>query len=123
MMEHPIGKLFINDGKIFERHPSNPQHHIPYLETPEISIIEKIGSKDLSNKEVEYSFKLNAPTCATWRELFNMRLDYPVDIHGKSISFNCIPANLEGRYNRAKEIVQQTNTAYQEEKVQLISAV
>jgi hypothetical protein len=122
-MQHPINELSIEDGKLFQSLASDPSTRNSYMEIPEISIIEKIEYQELANDEAEFSFRLNHYTCPIWRQLFKEHFEFPVEIEGQVLRFSCLPVELEGQYKRVKGAIEQTNTVYREERVQLIAIV
>src|SRR5205085_10586253 len=95
-----------------------------YLTTPEIFIARKSGLTEIGPNDVYYAFELNHTVDSTWRELFESSVDgVTVEITGTLLQIRCGPANLEGRYNKVKAAIANTNSGYVAHKKDLMAKV
>lgn len=123
MSNHPLNELTVEDGKLVRRDP-HVGRNSAYLETPRIEVTAKRQARELGSNDVCYTFDLNATPDATWIEIFLVhRGDTQAIINGDQLELRCIPANLEGRYNKTKEAIVQTNNGYETHKAALTTKV
>ena len=121
-MKHPLDELTTYHGKLMQRQKA-PLLEKAYLDTPAIMITGKGKFVELPNNEVSYTFKLSHPVDAFWNEIFKKHLDIAGRVFGSELEISCIPANLEWRYARAKEAIEQTNREYAKVKEGLLTQV
>jgi hypothetical protein len=121
MSQHPLNELTVRDGLLMR---SQNGSVAPYLNTPPIAIEDRQGLSELAANDVFYYFKINRVPDQTWEEIFRHLLE------GATASFEfgrlvirCDPANLESRYNRVKDAIAKTNSAYAAHKAELIVRV
>jgi len=120
--DHPLAELTVRSGKLMRQSPHG--HEAEYLVTQPVQIATKKDFFETGSTDVVYRFELNERPDGTWLEIFAKVLA-PLNalIDRSELQFACIPANLEGRYNRVKEAIAQTNRLYAEHKALLINKV
>lgn len=128
-MSHPIDKLFLKDGELFQMVGAT---EAPYMNVPEISIIKK-GVATPPNPDEQgprcwkwmYSFTLNACTDFTWDELFykNGTLRDDAEFKGTSMLLTCPSEDLKERYDAIKAAMRKANAEYKVARANLIKRV
>jgi hypothetical protein len=98
---------------------------MPYLDTPVLTVQSRNGCRDMSGgNEAVYSFRLSGAADRTWCDLFKRAIDgVNAAVSGALLEIQCIPANLESHYFKAKEAIRQTNVAYGEHKLRIMHDV
>jgi hypothetical protein len=122
-MKYPLNELTINDGKLVH----TPRYGTPsdYLTVPEVRIMKRRDFYEHEDgTDVTFMFELNTAIDETWRELFKTHLEgMPGEISNTTLEIRCIPANIEGRVQRAKDAISRTNQSYVEVKGALTTKV
>jgi hypothetical protein len=121
--QHPVEYLSVRSGKLMYQHAASDRAE-EYLNTPQIEVTGKEGHRELGSTEVAYTFTLNAAPDPTWSQFFAAYLGDPkAKIVGAKLVIHCIPANLETRYQKAKEAVAKANQVYVGHKASLIEEI
>jgi len=94
----------------------------PYMHTLAVSVVAKLKVEETTGNNCRYFFRLDVEPCPVWQEIFQINLrDETVGIIGDVMSFECIPANLESRYNRTKEAITKTNADFAAGRERLVA--
>jgi hypothetical protein len=120
--DHPLAQLTVREGKLM--YQTRQGRETEYLMTQPIQITAKKDLFETGSTDVLYRFDLNESPDGTWLGIFRKVLA-PLNalIDRSELQFECIPANLEGRYNRIKEAIAETNRLYAEHKALLTNKV
>lgn len=122
IMQHPIEKLAFKDGRIFEIY--NGKLSNPFMELSEIQVVKKLAVKERDQHQCEFSFGLSSAADPVWVSFFKEDLaEFPVEFQGDRLFLNCLPAELEERFPKAKAAIARTNTRYAQEREELIAKI
>jgi hypothetical protein len=120
MIDHPMDKLSLyGEGLAIE---SAGGIQKPYMHTLPVSVVAKLKVEQTAGNNCRYFFRLDVEPCPVWEEIFQINLrDDTIGIIGDVMSFECIPAALESRYNRTKEAFTKTNADFAAGREKLVA--
>jgi hypothetical protein len=124
-VSHTWKELTIQNGKVMSATPG--KNATEYLPTPEVKIT---GKKDVEperdDPRVAFGFQLNCAPDPIWKQIFAANLnDVPpgiirpelkVDILETNLRLVCLASHLDRTYRFVKDVIEATNSDYQEEK-------
>jgi hypothetical protein len=123
----PVRQLVLKDNQLF--HKTSSVTPIPFMNTPEISIVGKGRAQPYSRESGfwTYPFDLNANVDPIWVELFQKHIglnrDAAPSFSVKRMTLECVPGNLDIRYKAIKDAIRMTNTEYETQRENLITRV
>src|SRR6266436_3513909 len=101
-MEHPIEKLTIKDGKIYELY--NGKLSNPFMGPSHLQVTKKLSVKERDHHECEFAFEVGVAADPVWVSMFKEHLpEFPVQFQGDRMLLTCLSAHLEERYSKIKE--------------------
>jgi hypothetical protein len=119
-MEHPIDKLSLFGEGLAITSAHGDQE--PYMHTAPVSVVAKLRVEQTTGNYCRYFFRLNIDPCSVWQKIFQINLrDGTLNIIGEEMSLECIPANLESRYDRTKDAITKTNADFAAEREKLVA--
>ena len=121
-VRHALERLTFSNGTIYETNGEPLSRE--YLALSPVGIVSKLSLRELDVEGCEYRFELNTATDPVWRWFLQKLLPgLQVQFESKVMALTCLPADLEGNYQRIKRSMAQANLWYAEEREQLIPFV
>src|SRR5438876_8375006 len=121
-MEHPIEKLTLKDGRIYELY--NGKLSNPFMSLSQVQVTKKLSVREREAHHCEFGFELSTAADPVWVSFFKEQLsEFPVEFQGARMLLTCPPANLEERYARVKTELGQTNIRYEKARQDLIARI
>jgi hypothetical protein len=117
-MRHPIDELRTENGEIFR---ISGVTRSPYMNTPAITITDRLGVQQVAGTEYCFRFQLSGRPCEVWQQILQTVLEtFQVNFVSNTLELVCIPANLESRFETLKNKIAETNRIYEAQRKSLI---
>ena len=121
-MEHPIEKLTLKDGRIYELY--NGKLSNPFMSLSQVQVTKKLSMREREAHQCEFGFELSMAADPVWVLLFKEQLpEFPVEFQGARMLLTCLPAHLEERYAKVKAEISKTNIRYETARQELIAKI
>jgi hypothetical protein len=121
-----IENVVLKDGVLHKPVAGSPGRLKPFLPTPEISVVDKLGSVPAGNGGTKFvfRFRLSESTCEEWQALFKQNVaDNRVAVLASELTVTCEPAELEQSYSAVRTAIPETNRAYAERQRSVLERV
>jgi len=121
-MEHPIEKLTLKDGRIYELY--NGKLSNPFMSLSQVQVTKKLSMREREAHQCEFGFELSMAADPVWVSFFKEQLsEFPVEFQAARMLLVCLPANLEERYAKVKMVIGKTNERYEKTRQELIAKI
>jgi hypothetical protein len=121
-MEHPIEKLTLKDGRIYELY--NGKLSNPFMGLSQVQVTKKLSMREREAHQCEFGFELSMAADPVWVSCFKEQLsEFPVEFQAARMLLTCLPANLEERYAKIKTAIGDTNARYEKARQELIAKI